>query len=58
MQVFSDDPVAVTRRIHEAGLAAVVWNANTPSDVWAVAEAGIDVIITDDPGMAGTALQR
>lgn len=38
--------------LHAAGLAVVVWNANTPEQVAAVTAAGVDVIITDDPGMA------
>lgn len=38
--------------VHDAGLAMVVWNVNTLDDVRAVAEAGVDVIITDDPAMA------
>jgi glycerophosphoryl diester phosphodiesterase len=44
------------QRIHEAGLRAVVWNANTPVEVSLVAGAGVDVIITDDPQMARDAL--
>lgn len=37
---------------HSLGVAVVVWNANTPDEVATAARAGIDVIITDDPGMA------
>lgn len=50
------DPDREVRAIHEAGLAAVVWNANTRADVAAVARAAVDVIITDDPGMANHVL--
>ncbi len=39
-------------RIKSAGLAIVVWGANTPDDVNLLLEAGVGVIITDDPTMA------
>jgi len=39
-------------KIREADLAVVVWGANTTSDVHFVVEAGVDVLITDDPAMA------
>ena len=44
-----DDTVAL---IHDAGLAVVVWNANTEAEVATSAASGCDVIITDDPTMA------
>ncbi len=56
MEAFLQSPTRTVHQIHDAGLAAVVWNANTPEDVQSVASAGIDVIITDDPGMARRAL--
>jgi glycerophosphoryl diester phosphodiesterase len=35
---------------HEAGLAVVAWTADDPGDIAAVAAAGIDAIISNDPG--------
>ncbi len=49
---FSDDPAASMEAIHSAGLAAVVWWVNTPDQVRSMIDIGVDVIITDDPGMA------
>ncbi|GMQ98156.1 MAG: glycerophosphodiester phosphodiesterase [Acidimicrobiia bacterium] len=39
-------------RIKRAGLAIVVWGANTPDEVQLLLESEVDVIITDDPTMA------
>jgi len=39
-------------RIKQAGLTIVVWGANTPDNVNLLLDAGVDVIITDDPTMA------
>ncbi len=52
MSYFRADATAAMQMIHDAGLAAVVWGANTPDDVASLLGAGVDVIITDDPGMA------
>jgi glycerophosphoryl diester phosphodiesterase len=56
MDAFLRNPNSTVQQIHDAGLAAVVWNANTPEDVQSVASAGVDIVITDDPGMARSAL--
>ncbi|GMQ92719.1 MAG: glycerophosphodiester phosphodiesterase [Acidimicrobiia bacterium] len=48
----SDDASAFTGEMNSKGLRTVVWVANSPHDVATLAEAGVDVIITDDPGMA------
>jgi glycerophosphoryl diester phosphodiesterase len=56
MSSFDADIVAGVDEIHDGRLAVVVWNANTPTAVSAAAAAGVDVIITDDPGMARSAL--
>jgi glycerophosphoryl diester phosphodiesterase len=53
-----DDPGRRITEIHAAHLAAVTWNANTIEDVLTAAEAGVDVIITDDPRMAVGALAQ
>jgi glycerophosphoryl diester phosphodiesterase len=38
------------KRAHDAGLLVIPWTANTP-DAWeACIDAGVDAIITDDPG--------
>jgi len=58
MSTLLTDPMASVDRCVQAGLAVVVWNANTPKDVEIVAEAGVDVIITDDPGMARAVIGR
>jgi glycerophosphoryl diester phosphodiesterase len=47
-----DDPVALVQEIRAADLATVVWGVDTPEDVALMASAGVDAIITDDPGMA------
>lgn len=52
MDALDADPAGAISAFHDAGLAVVVWNANRRDQVAAVAEAGVDVIITDDPGMA------
>lgn len=51
MSSIAADPGAIVDLIHAAGLAVVVWNANTASEIEAAAAAGVDVIITDDPGL-------
>ena len=43
------DPSAAVAACHRAGLALVVWDANTAAEMAPSAEAGADVIITDDP---------
>lgn len=48
----SDEPKSTVARIHESGLAVVVWAVNTTHDVATMADAGVDVIITDDPALA------
>ena len=46
------DPVALVRKIRAADLATVVWGVDTPKDVTLMSSAGVDAIITDNPGMA------
>lgn len=50
------DPGGIVDSIHAAGLAVVVWNANTASEIEVASEAGVDVIITDDPGLGRSIL--
>lgn len=45
-------PRSVLGAIHDGGFSSVVWNANAPHEVDAIAACGVDVIITDDPAMA------
>ncbi len=52
MSYFVPDAVSSMRMIHDAGLSAVVWGANTSQDVATLLGADVDVIITDDPAMA------
>ena len=51
MTSIATDPGPIVDSIHAAGLAVVVWNANTASEIEAAIEAGVEVIITDDPGL-------
>ena len=39
---------ALVRRLHEAGMKALVYTANAPADVAAMREAGVDGVITDE----------
>ncbi|MCL1593119.1 MAG: glycerophosphodiester phosphodiesterase [Actinomycetia bacterium] len=52
MTYFQPDALGLMDKIHAAGLVAVVWGANTPGDIHTLVEAGVDVVITDDPLMA------
>lgn len=56
MSTVAADPESAVAAARRAGLALVVWDANTPSEIHALAEAGVDVIITDDPAMARAVL--
>ena len=53
-----DDAVSVISDIREAGLHTVVWDVNTAADVALMVAAGVDVIITDNPGMAREVLDQ
>jgi glycerophosphoryl diester phosphodiesterase len=55
---FVEDAVGAMQQIRDAGLAAVVWWVNTPEQVHMMLEVGVDVIITDDPGMARRILDQ
>ena len=50
--MIAKDTPSLVRSSHGAGIAVVVWNANTVDQVEAAVSAEVDVIITDDPGMA------
>ncbi len=39
---------AFVQRLHQAGMRALVYTANTPADVAAMRAAGVDGVITDD----------
>ena len=47
---------------HERGLAVVTWTVNSPEEIDAVVEAGVDVVITDSvaahPGPPGSSLSK
>jgi glycerophosphoryl diester phosphodiesterase len=53
-----DDTARVMMDMRDARLGVVVWGVNTPEDVAHMARAGVDVIITDDPGMARTVIDQ
>lgn len=53
----SPDAKATVTRIKENGLSVVAWDVNTPEEVALMASAGVNVIITDDPGMARNVLK-
>ena len=42
---------------HEAGLSVATWTVNSDAHVASMARAGVDMIIGDDPGAIGRALQ-
>lgn len=48
----ADDTESVIEEIRNAAFAVVVWGVNRPEEIALMAEAGVDVIITDDPGLA------
>ena len=58
MPGLGDDPGATLGAIRAAGLASVVWNANTPDEVGVVVAAGVDIVITDDPAMARSVIDH
>lgn len=49
---------AYVQRAHAAGLKVAPWTLNTYEEVQAARDAGVDVIISDDPTMAYWALRR
>lgn len=51
----ADDP-GIIGHIHDLGLAACIWTVDDTEEVRALAVAGADVIITDDPRAAKSAL--
>jgi glycerophosphoryl diester phosphodiesterase len=53
-----DDTASVMTDMRDAHLGVVVWGVNTPEDVAQMARAGVNVIITDDPGMARTVIDQ
>jgi len=50
------EDTAVIANIHDLGLAVAVWTVNDGDDVRRLADTGVDVIFTDDPGAARAAL--
>jgi glycerophosphoryl diester phosphodiesterase len=52
------DTASIMEAFAEANLRAVVWGVNSPEDVALMATAGVDAIITDDPGMARTVIDQ
>jgi glycerophosphoryl diester phosphodiesterase len=43
---------ALVDAAHARGAALVAWTANDRPEIERLAEAGVDAIVTDDPGMA------
>ena len=52
------DTASIMEALAEANLRVVVWGVNSPEDVALMAAAGVDAIITDDPGMARTVIDQ
>ena len=52
------DTASIMDALAEANLKAVVWGVNSPEDVASMATAGVEAIITDDPGMARTVIDQ
>ena len=52
------DTASIMEAFAEANLRVVVWGVNSPEDVALMAAAGVDAIITDDPGMARTVIDQ
>ena len=48
----AEDAAAKVSEIHDAGLKVIVWRVNTPQDIAMLLSAGVDGVITDDPGRA------
>jgi glycerophosphoryl diester phosphodiesterase len=48
----------VMEEIRAAGLSAVVWGVDTAEEISLMAGAGVDAIITDDPGLARAVLAQ
>lgn len=49
---------AAVRAAHAFGAPVLAWTANDPATVRRLADAGVDAIVSDDPGMALEALSR
>ena len=47
---------ALVRAAHARGAALLAWTANDPAEIGRLAAAGVDAIVSDDPGMALRAL--
>jgi len=43
---------ALVRMAHARGAALLAWTANDPAEIGRLAAAGVDAIVSDDPGMA------
>ena len=43
---------ALVEATHRRGAALIAWTANDPAAVGRLAAAGVDAIVSDDPGMA------
>ncbi|MCL1601430.1 MAG: glycerophosphodiester phosphodiesterase, partial [Actinomycetia bacterium] len=54
----ASDTASIMEALAEANLRVVVWGVNSPEDVASMATAGVDAIITDDPGMARTVIDQ
>lgn len=52
------DTAHIMERFADANLSAVVWGVNSPEDVVLMATAGVEAIITDNPGMARTVIDQ
>jgi glycerophosphoryl diester phosphodiesterase len=44
--------------VHERGLSIAVWTVDAPDEIAALAEAGVDAIITNVPDVALQTLER
>jgi len=51
-------PAGEIRAVHEQGLSIAVWTVDAPDEIAALAEAGVDAIITNVPDVALEALGR
>jgi glycerophosphoryl diester phosphodiesterase len=49
---------AAVRAAHAFGAPVLGWTANDPPTVRRLADAGVDAIVSDDPGMALEVLSR
>jgi glycerophosphoryl diester phosphodiesterase len=57
-KLLRDNTTELMAQIREANLRTVVWDVNSAEEIEAIAAAGADAIITNDPRMARAVLDQ